>query len=272
MNEILKRSITGFFFISSILLAIYIKIEYSIFIYALFLLMVLLEFYNLFQNEEKIHFSKWYLFFLSIVSFSVLSLSFIEIIDFVYVFLLLPLYLFTFFFALWNKSEAPIYSISIYFIALFYLTIPFSLLVYLTIETNWDNHLLTGMFFMIWANDTFAYLGGLAFGKNKLFEKISPKKTWEGALSGFLFVLIFAGIWGFFIDKENSLAFWLIAALIVSPTAILGDLFESLIKRSFHVKDSGNILPGHGGVLDRFDASLLVIPFFFTWYLIYSSI
>jgi phosphatidate cytidylyltransferase len=123
-------------------------------------------------------------------------------------------------------------------------------------------------FLLIWTNDSFAYFSGRAFGKHKLFERISPKKTWEGTFGGILFTLLLGFIIGSYINKGEVL-FWMISALIIAPGAILGDLLESLFKRSLAVKDSGKILPGHGGVLDRFDAALFTIPFFYCWSIIY---
>jgi phosphatidate cytidylyltransferase len=124
------------------------------------------------------------------------------------------------------------------------------------------------MFLLIWTNDTFAYFSGRAFGKRKLFERISPKKTWEGTIGGILFTLLLGFIIGAYINKGEVL-FWMVSALIIAPGAIFGDLLESLFKRSLNIKDSGKILPGHGGVLDRFDAALFTIPFFYCWSIIY---
>jgi phosphatidate cytidylyltransferase len=104
-----------------------------------------------------------------------------------------------------------------------------------------------------------AYVCGMLFGKRKLLERISPKKTWEGAVGGLLFAMLAAYIVSIFY-KELSLTHWLTLAAIISIFGTLGDLSESMLKRSIGVKDSGNILPGHGGLLDRFDALFLAIP------------
>jgi phosphatidate cytidylyltransferase len=128
---------------------------------------------------------------------------------------------------------------------------------------------VVGMYILIWTNDTFAYLTGRMFGKTKLFERISPKKTWEGTIGGVFVTLIFGFIIGAFINKGEEL-FWIISAMIIAPCAIYGDLLESLFKRSLNIKDSGTILPGHGGILDRFDAALFAIPFFYCWAMIYA--
>jgi phosphatidate cytidylyltransferase len=123
------------------------------------------------------------------------------------------------------------------------------------------------MLLIVWTNDTFAYLVGRFFGKTPLFERISPKKTWEGTIGGIFFAIVAAYLIAYF--SEMDWIYWTIAAVIIAPAAILGDLLESAFKRSLQVKDSGNILPGHGGILDRFDATLLAAPLFFIFHIIY---
>jgi phosphatidate cytidylyltransferase len=119
--------------------------------------------------------------------------------------------------------------------------------------------LALNLFILIWSSDTFAYVCGRAFGKRKLFESISPKKTWEGFIGGAVLTIgvafLLAYLWN--IPYEVNIA----VALCTVVFGTLGDLVESMIKREFNIKDSGNILPGHGGVLDRFDALLISLPF-----------
>lgn len=113
---------------------------------------------------------------------------------------------------------------------------------------------------MVWVSDTFAFFGGKLFGKHKLAERISPKKTWEGSIIGFIFVLITGVvIWKFFYN-DMTLLHWISIAVIVGVFAQIGDLFESSLKRSVKVKDSSNLIPGHGGALDRFDSILFAVP------------
>jgi phosphatidate cytidylyltransferase len=116
----------------------------------------------------------------------------------------------------------------------------------------------------IWINDTFAYLVGVKFGRNKLFERISPKKSREGSLGGLAFTLLSAYILTHFADWI-SISDAMFMALIVAITGSLGDLVESMLKRQANVKDSGKVIPGHGGVLDRFDATFFAIPFVFIY-------
>jgi phosphatidate cytidylyltransferase len=129
-----------------------------------------------------------------------------------------------------------------------------------------------GLFILIWTNDTFAYLVGKSIGKHKLFEKISPKKTIEGFFGGLIFS-IFAGylISAYLIKpsaqfSDKSILIWMIIAAIVGVIGTIGDLIESKFKRVAGVKDSGKIMPGHGGVLDRLDSVIFVAPFIFLFY------
>lgn len=121
---------------------------------------------------------------------------------------------------------------------------------------------LLGIFIMVWCYDTFAYLIGKQFGKHKMAQKISPNKSWEGFIGGVVFAVIAGVILSFFRDDQPTVAY-IILGLIAGGFGMLGDLFESLIKRQVDVKDSGNIMPGHGGLLDRFDSILFVMPISF---------
>ncbi len=113
---------------------------------------------------------------------------------------------------------------------------------------------------LLWASDSGAYFSGKTFGKHKLFPRISPGKTWEGWFGGTLAAILVGYILSrFFLDL--NLPQWLGIAVIVSIFGVLGDLIESLLKRSLQVKDSGTLIPGHGGILDRFDSLVFVVPF-----------
>ncbi|BBL33864.1 phosphatidate cytidylyltransferase [Nitrosomonas stercoris] len=124
-----------------------------------------------------------------------------------------------------------------------------------------DPLLLLGFMSVVWISDSAAYLIGRRYGKHKLAPQISPGKTWEGVAAALVGVLIYALIWFYVTNSEQALIGWLIPLLLVlAVLGIMGDLFESLLKRQAGVKDSGNILPGHGGILDRIDALLPVLP------------
>jgi len=122
------------------------------------------------------------------------------------------------------------------------------------------------LFILIWSSDTFAYLTGKFFGKHKMAPKISPKKTWEGFAGGVVLTLVL----GFFVEQyfPELRGNWIFVGFLVSVFAPLGDLVESQLKRSFAVKDSGNIIPGHGGVLDRLDSFLICVPVVYLYFIL----
>lgn len=162
---------------------------------------------------------------------------------------------------LYRKKALPFVNISVTLVGVLYVAVPFSLLSllgFLGEQYSW--HVILGCLLLIWAADTGAYFVGKNFGRRKLMERISPGKTWEGWAGGVLFSLLVA--WGLaFFFTDLDLFRWIIIGLIVSVFGVLGDLVESMLKRGLEVKDSGNLIPGHGGILDRFDSLLMVVPF-----------
>lgn len=170
-----------------------------------------------------------------------------------------------------SKSEHAFQELSFTIAGVFYCVIPFALFVQIPtsaaasvndIAANYNYFKVLGIIFLLWANDTFAYLGGSMMGKRKLFERVSPGKTWEGTFIGVLFCVAV----GFVLNLNNTFASqwtWPLIALFVGIFGTIGDLIESLMKRKAGVKDSGTLMPGHGGVLDRFDSLLFVSPFVF---------
>ena len=127
------------------------------------------------------------------------------------------------------------------------------------VKDTYDYRRIVALLFLIWASDIGAYIAGKSFGKRKMAPSISPGKTWEGWAGGFLLTLVIGWAMGYFLP-DVPLTHRLVAAGVVAVFAPLGDLAESMLKRSVGVKDSGTFLPGHGGLLDRFDAFLLVLP------------
>jgi phosphatidate cytidylyltransferase len=135
-------------------------------------------------------------------------------------------------------------------------------------KKGYNPKILISIIVLIWTNDTFAYLVGKNFGKNKLFPSVSPKKTIEGFMGGVVFTCIASVLLSKFYIESTILYIWIIIAIIVSFFSTLGDLIQSKFKRVAGVKDSGNIMPGHGGILDRLDSIIFVVPFINLFYLI----
>ncbi|UTW60773.1 phosphatidate cytidylyltransferase [bacterium SCSIO 12741] len=172
----------------------------------------------------------------------------------------------TFVLEVFRKADRPFHNIAYTLTGVFYIGLPFSLLNYLVIDTDlvptydFSPWVLVGTIMTMWANDSWAYIIGSWLGKNKLYPSVSPGKTWEGFIGGIVFSLLWASLMSLFIENISWLD-WLAVGAIVSLFGTAGDLAESKLKRSLQIKDSGNIFPGHGGVLDRFDAFIVAIPF-----------
>ncbi|MTK52763.1 phosphatidate cytidylyltransferase [Paludibacter sp.] len=158
---------------------------------------------------------------------------------------------------LFRKDGNPLHNWAYFFLGQIYVVVPFSMLNIL--NHSFEPEFLLALFVLIWTYDSGAYLFGVTLGKHRLFERISPKKSWEGAIGGFLAACVAALIFAHF-SSSLSVFGWIGFAALVVVFGTFGDLAESLLKRTFNIKDSGNILPGHGGMLDRFDSLLFATP------------
>ena len=167
---------------------------------------------------------------------------------------------------LFSSKNLPGILVKKYFRFIFYITSSF-VFIYLIANFKgfYDPSIILGCFILIWVNDSFAYIVGKSFGKQKLFYSISPHKTVEGFLGGLLFCCISASIVSRYIDETLTTPNWLIIAIIVSVFGTLGDLIESKLKRESNVKDSGKIIPGHGGILDRLDSIIFASPYIYLY-------
>ncbi len=162
--------------------------------------------------------------------------------------------------SLYNEKKSLILEFGFSLTSILYITLPLVLLNKINIsEGAHQLPIVLASFIIIWTNDTFAYLTGMAFGRHRLFERISPKKSWEGFFGGMLIALIMAWFLHRFISAL-PLINWLILAGLIVISSVFGDLAESLFKRQANLKDSGKIMPGHGGILDRIDSVLFVAP------------
>ncbi len=161
---------------------------------------------------------------------------------------------------LWVTTQNPLQSLSASMMSQLYVTLPIGLM---SIIYRLNPHVLLLLFILVWVNDTFAYLSGRMLGRHKLWERISPKKTWEGFWGGALMTMVASALCAAFGSSYfagMSIPVMAGLGLVVAVIGTLGDLVESLLKRTVNVKDSGNLIPGHGGILDRIDSILLVTP------------
>lgn len=180
---------------------------------------------------------------------------------------------------LFRKKEKPLANITATVCGVIYIALPLSLLCFLSIggfkfpiaeSTYYRPWVLMSYIFVIWANDIGAYLAGVSMGRHKMFPRISPKKSWEGFAGGVVAAIGIAILCGWLMGL--NVAFWAGLGVITAIFGVLGDLVESLIKRSIGVKDSGVMMPGHGGWLDRFDSLLIATPFVIVYFIIFALI
>lgn len=264
MNNFFKRAFTAATFVAILLCSTYYnQISFSILFFIITILGVS-EFYTLSENDstkpQKIVGTTAAAFLFG--SIACVSMGYF---DYKLLALNIPLLFLIFITELYLKAENPFKNIAITLLGIFYVAVPLSLLNYiLTIDGTYRFETLFGIWFILWSNDTGAYLSGSAFGKHKLFPRISPGKSWEGSIGGaiaaYVVTFIISG-WYPVIDRTD----WYVIATILIVIGTLGDLVESLFKRNLGVKDSGSLLPGHGGILDRFDSLLMAVPFIFAY-------
>jgi phosphatidate cytidylyltransferase len=266
MKDVVVRALSGAVFVLLMLGAIYLNAFAAATLFGLLVAIGLLEFARLTNKIEGVFIPKRSFILLGTLLYLLLLLhlwgeDIFQVLALPFILLLLISYLVS---SLFWKSKMVVVSIGTAIFGICYVVVPFFFLV-LILDMGGEGSgwkLLFMLFIIIWSNDTFAYLTGRIFGKTKLMERISPKKTWEGTIGGLLFAISAGVILGVFWIEENGW-YWAILAGLLAVAAITGDLFESMLKRTAGMKDSGNIMPGHGGVLDRFDAVLFGAPVFF---------
>lgn len=266
-SNLAQRLITALFGAAGIVFSIMYS-EWTYFlVFFIICLFTLLEFYKLAGLDGMIPQKT----FGTICGVLIFCLSFfIERgdISYRYYFLIFPIVSCVYMIKLYKKTERkPFTNIAYTFLGIFYVATPIALLNIATFENEaYDYQIIFGCLFILWASDSGAYFAGTLFGKRKLFERISPKKSWEGFAGGAILAMIFAYALPYFfssIGHEPTIRSWqwMVIGVIIIVGGTFGDLVESLLKRSIEIKDSGNSLPGHGGFLDRFDGLLISAPF-----------
>ncbi len=263
-KNLLTRVVTGVIYIAVVLFGI-LGGEYSfVFVFGSFLGIGLYEFYRMVEKNTTHAISKIF----NITSGIAIFLSCFLYLEQIYTAalpIIIAIYLLILFASAIFINRGDIFKAIVYSVfGQIYITLPLCLLMFIsyqykTVDTQYHYIFVLAIFILIWVNDTAAYFFGSLIGKRKLIERISPKKSVEGFISGIVFCVITAFILARFYTSY-SLPFWIGFAVVVSLFATLGDLFESLIKRTYGVKDSGNLIPGHGGILDRIDSLLITIP------------
>ena len=268
MNETLKRAISGVVYIVLLIFSITYSTESFFILFGAFLLVAVYEFC------ELVHINKIFPVFLAVVMYG--SVTYLESQhiklskNFDYTLLFATLIIsFRCIIFLFDDKQYKVEKIWKYLFLLGYIILPFIIITKIPFGIKGYNHkIIIGIFILIWTNDTFAYIVGKSIGKHKLYEKISPKKTIEGFVGGIVFAIIASYLISTYYigGKQTAQFIWLGFAIIVGIFGTIGDLIESKFKRIANVKDSGAIMPGHGGVLDRLDSVIFVAPFLFLFY------
>lgn len=260
-NNLTQRIITGLLGAAGVIAGVCIGQWTYFIVFFIICLFSLLEFYKLIGLDGMVPVKAFGTF----CGVTIFSLSFFiesQHLSYHYYYLFFPLVSCVYMIKLYKKTERkPFTNIAFTFLGIFYVSVPFALLNICAFnDGSYNFEIVFGLLFILWASDTGAYFAGTFFGKRKLFERISPKKSWEGFFGGAFLALVFAyGLSQFF--HTFTLAQWIVIGLIIIIGGTFGDLVESLLKRSIEIKDSGSALPGHGGFLDRFDGLLISMPF-----------
>lgn len=253
------RAITALFFVIVVLASILV----SVYLFAIFFIALsaycLSEFYRIVAGDSGNPHRSWGLS-LGVMLFVLYAAYCLGWVPKDYLPLAFPAVATVFIASLYQKREKPFADIAYTLLGILYVVLPFASFVTLGFLTgSYDYRIPLGFMLILWGNDTGAYLIGRFWGKHRLFERISPKKTWEGLIGGILLALVTSLLLAHYFPVLARWQ-WLGMALTVSIFGTFGDLVESMLKRSQQVKDSGAVLPGHGGLLDRFDGLLLAAP------------
>ncbi len=259
MRELLVRAISGLVYITIIIGSVLYSKESFFILFYILMMLCLYEFKNLIKLSYKWTILVATLIFVRFTNLPILDFKYFQVFLIISFFVPLIYQLFK------PKISLTSSKLGHYFLALSYIAIPFALLIQIPfIKGDYHPNIILGVFILIWISDSFAYIVGSTIGRTKLYEKISPNKTIEGALGGLIAAIAAA----YFLSKyvtDLSPTNWMIIASIVVVFGILGDLIESKFKREAGVKDSSNFIPGHGGFLDRLDSIIFVAPFVYVY-------
>ena len=295
MNETLKRAISGAVYIVLLIASILYSTESFFTLFGVFLVIAVYEFCNLVQINKifPIAFGVTIYIIITLLSHYSALTAFafnktfdtnvelavnIQQLDVVLLVIALVVSVKCILFLFYDSIQ-KISTSSKYLYLLGYIILPFVFITKISFGINdYNPKIIIGLFILIWTNDTFAYIVGKSIGRTKLFEKISPKKTIEGFIGGILFAILAGYLISKYYIKANpefsdrSILIWTSIALIVGVAGTIGDLIESKFKRIAGIKDSGSIMPGHGGILDRLDSVIFVAPIIFLFYQILNYV
>jgi phosphatidate cytidylyltransferase len=269
-SNFIQRTLTGALFVGAVA-GCTLWTQYSFFVLMFVVnFLCLLEFYELILPDKS-----WIEKYLGIIAGCIIYIMFAMIfsanLSLEWYYHLIPIFLIIFIIKLFEKSNNEFTTLAFQVLGLLYITLPIVMLTKMSFfnSIEYSSGLPMGFFLLLWTSDTGAYLAGRSLGKNKLFERVSPKKTWEGSVGGLILTLAVAYGLSYLFDDVTKVD-WLVIGFLIVVFGTFGDLFESLLKRNLQIKDSGSLLPGHGGVLDRFDGLFLAVPAVF-FYLLFTN-
>ncbi|MVT44570.1 phosphatidate cytidylyltransferase [Chitinophaga oryziterrae] len=271
MTELSKRIYTGVLLVFAITLSIRIHAVSFILLITLINLLALLEFYRLFRSSTQTPrvIAGVALSFSLLVS---LTLFLTNVSGWKIMLINIPVAFSIFIIELYSRSNAPFHNLAFTFLGIIFITIPLCFFISIAFnrgsQWSYEFQIPLGYFFILWAGDSCAYVAGKTFGRHKLFKRISPKKTVEGSIGSLVASLLVAYITSLYFTSVDE-STWIGMGIIIVIAGTFGDLIKSMMKRSLGVKDSGNMLPGHGGILDRFDSLLGSAPFVFCFLALY---
>ena len=259
MKELIVRAISGVLYITIIVFAMFASREWFLVLFFILGLLTLNEF------QKLVHLKSYLSFFIFGVLFYFLGYKVVDI-NPIYLYAILAIFINLFLLKdLLVTSKIPMFEKKKYITVIFYLIAGFVFLGLIPFRNGvFFPEIIVGIFILIWVNDSFAYLIGKNFGKHKLLERISPKKTKEGFLGGFLATLV-ASFFIFKYEKNLGMSVWITLGILVSILGTMGDLIQSKFKRQAGVKDSGTLMPGHGGIYDRLDSVVFLSPFIYSF-------
>lgn len=260
-KKLLTRILSAFFYLLIIALSFYNKYTFLV-VFELVMLQCLWEFYAIISKKD-VSPKKWFGLLFAALLFLSIFLFKNKYITIKYFYLLIAVFFSSFLIELLRKKTNTLHNLATEMLGILYIALPFSMINFFVFQgTEFEFEKLLAIFLIIWAYDVAAYFVGVSIGRKKIFKNISPKKTLEGTVGGIILAII-AGyfVLGYFGISEG--VYRAILSMLITFGAFTGDLVESKIKRSVNVKDSGNIMPGHGGLLDRFDSFIFSVIFAF---------
>jgi phosphatidate cytidylyltransferase len=261
LSNLVIRSIAGFFFSITVIGSALLGKEAVALLFLFFAVVGLHEFYTITKLENRHNPRVFAGLLIGILIYTGVYAHIQEILETKYLLLIGALSTFIMAKELFSLDQKAFVNLALTFFGVYYVILPFAGVSVLAMYPGeFTYELPVGFFLILWANDTGAYFTGRSLGRHKLYPEVSPNKTWEGLFGGVLMAMLAGFGLSLLFDDVLNLVHWLVMGIIISIFGNLGDLFESHFKRTFGVKDSGNLIPGHGGVLDRFDGLLMSMP------------